>query len=196
MAVTFALFAALFLLDPTPALINNEKPGLGGSLGQAVLMQPRILALYPQLIALPVNLSADYGGESIRHLSLAVALMALAGIAAAGWLAAQRDRRLVFAFAMLLFPLLPVSNVVPIFRPFANRYLYFLMARVAAVVAGLLHAPWLTAHVRRWCLIASFAAVAMLGLASIQRQRIWANSLSSGATPTRKTPARSPRPET
>jgi hypothetical protein len=178
-AVTLAFFAARFLLDPTPALINDEKPGyLGGSLGQAILIQPRILAFYAQLIALPVNLSADYGGESIRHLSLAVALMALAGIVVAGWLAAQRDRRLLFAFAMILFPLLPVSNLVPIFRPFADRYLYFAMAGVAAVVACLLDAPWLTAHVRRWCLIASVAAVAMLGLASIERQKIWANSLA------------------
>ena len=178
-SVVIAFFAARFLLDPTPAIINDEKPGyLGGSLVQAVLIQPRIFAFYAQLLALPVNLCADYGGESIRHLTLAVAFLALAGITAAGVLAARRDRRLLFAFAMIVLPLLPVSNLIPIFRPFADRYLYFPMAGVAAAVACLLDTPWLSLHIRRRSLIAAAVAVTVLGLANIERQKVWANSLA------------------
>jgi len=174
------LFLAMrFVLDPTPAAINDEQPGYpGGSLGTAMLILPRILAFYAQLIVAPVNLCADYGGESIRHLSLATAVAALMGVAAAAALAARRDRRLLFAYAMILLPLVPVANIVPIFRPFADRYLYFPLAGVALVLACLGDGHWLAERLRRPALVGVLAAVVVFALVCRERQQVWADSLS------------------
>jgi tetratricopeptide (TPR) repeat protein len=143
-----------------------------------MLILPRILAFYVQLVVAPVNLCADYGGESIRHLSLPTALAALLGVAAAALLGARRDRRLLFAYAMILLPLVPVANVVPIFRPFADRYLYFPLAGVALALACLGDAPWMVSRVRRLALAFGLVAVVVLALACRQRQRVWADSLT------------------
>lgn len=179
MTVVAIFLAVRFVLDPTPAAINDEQPAYpGGSLGAAMLILPRILALYAQLIVAPVNLCADYGGESIRHLSLPTAVAALLGVAAAAALAARRDRRLLFAYAMILLPLLPVANIVPIFRPLADRYLYFPLAGVALALACLGDGPWLQDRFRRLTLVFALSAVAILALVCRERQRVWADSLT------------------
>jgi hypothetical protein len=177
--VTVAFLAARLLLEPATSVIYDSKPGyLGGSLGQAVLIQPRLYAFYLQLVAFPVNLCADYGGESVRHISLATALAALLGAGAAGVLAARQDRRLWFAYAVFLLPLIAVSNLIPIYRPFADRYLYYPMVGVAVVVACLLDAPWLSADGRRRAKWACLAAVVALALTCSRRERVWRDELA------------------
>ena len=186
-----AFLTARFLLEPTPSTIFETKPEyLGGSLAQAMLIEPRILALYAQLILFPVNLCADYGLLSVGHLPLPVALLLLAAIAVAATLSARHDRRLLFAYALILLPLVPVANLIPIYRPAADRYLYMPMARVALTVACLLDAPWLAGRepLRRRTLVVGLAAVALLGLVCMERQRVWASSLALWDDSYRKNP--------
>ena len=191
-AVVFVFLAARFLCAPSVSKIFELKPEyIGGSLANAMLVEPRILALYAQLILFPVNLCADYGILSVSHLPLPVALVLLAAIAAAAVVAARHDRRLLLAYALILLPLVPVANLVPIYRPAADRYLYLPMAGVALTVACLLDAPWLAGRPRRRerAIIACMVAVAALGLASIERQKVWGSSLALWDDAVRKNPA-------
>jgi hypothetical protein len=55
---------------------------------------------------------------------------------------------MALAIAMILLPLLPVANLIPIYRAAADRYLYFPLAGVAVALGLLLDAPWLAAHPR------------------------------------------------
>ena len=190
--IVLAFLAARFLLEPSPSMIFETKPQyLGGSLAQAMLLEPRILALYAQLILFPINLCADYGLVSVGHLPLPLALVLLATIAIAGTIAARHDRRLLFAYAMILLPLVPVANLIPIYRPAADRYLYLPMAGVSLVVACLLDAPWLAGReqFRQRFLAGCMAAVAVLGMACIDRQTVWANSLALWDDSYRKNPS-------
>jgi tetratricopeptide (TPR) repeat protein len=180
LAAMVAFLAARFLLEPSPSRIFESRPEYpGGSLVEAVKLQPRILALYAQLVVCPVNLCADYGGYSIRHLPLGPAVVILAGLAAAGGLAAWRDRRVGFGLALLLLPLLPVSNLVPIYRAAADRYLYLPLAGVACIVACMLDSRWVRSRERRQqaALLVSLAAVGLLGMGSLGRQRVWRSQL-------------------
>jgi protein O-mannosyl-transferase len=177
--VVVAFLAARFLLEPSPSSIFESKPEYpGGSLAQAMLLEPRILALYAQLILFPVNLCADYGLASVSHLPLPLALVLLATIAVAGAIAVRYDRRLLFAFCMIVLPLVPVANLIPIYRAAADRYLYLPMVGVALVVACLLDAPWLVSRetLRQRILAGCMALVAALGLACIERQAVWDDS--------------------
>jgi protein O-mannosyl-transferase len=189
--VVVAFLAARFLLEPSPSSIFEFKPAYpGGSLAQAMLLEPRILALYTQLILFPVNLCADYGMPSVSHLPLPLALLLLATIAVTGAIAARHDRRLLFAYCMILLPLVPVANLIPIYRAAADRYLYLPMAGVALAVACLLDAPWLASRepLRQRILVGCMAAVAALGMACIERQAVWASSLALWDDSYRKNP--------
>ena len=189
--IVIAFLAARFLLEPNPSKIFETKPEYpGGSLGQAMLIEPRILALYAQLILFPANLCADYGLLSVGHLPLPVALLLLAVIAVAATIAAWHDHRLLLAYALIVLPLVPVANLIPIYRAAADRYLYLPMAGVALAVACLLDAPWLAGRelLRRRALVGSMVAVSLLGLVCIERQRVWASSLALWDDSYRKNP--------
>jgi tetratricopeptide (TPR) repeat protein len=183
---------ARFLLEPSPSRIFESRPEYpGGSLAAALAIEPRILALYAQLVVLPVNLCADYGLHSVRHLPLPAAILMLAVLLAAAVAAIRSDRRMGLAVALILLPLLPVANLVPIYRAAADRYLYVPMAGVALAVAVLLDAPWLAARIRlRHRLTAALlAVVAVLALGCIERQRVWTSPLALWEDAYRKNPA-------
>ena len=143
-------------------------------------LEPRILALYSQLIVFPVNLCADYGLYSMQHLPLWAAAIVLAGIVALGFIASRRDRRVLFGVSLVLLPLLPVSNVVPIYRAAADRYLYLPMAGVACIVACVLDRATAAGpqQRRQAVLIGTMAAVAALAAACVGRQGVWGNQLA------------------
>jgi tetratricopeptide (TPR) repeat protein len=114
----------------------------------------------------------------------------LATIAVTGAIAARYDRRLLFAYALILLPLVPVANLIPIYRAAADRYLYLPMAGVALVVACLLDAPWLIGRetLRQRILAGCMAVVAVLGMACIERQNVWASPLALWDDSYRKNP--------
>ena len=191
MALAAAFLAARFLLEPSPSRIFETRPSYpGGSFAGAMTLEPRILAFYAQLIALPVNLSADYGLYSVRHLPLWAAAIVLVGLVGAAAVAVVRDRRILFGVLLLLLPLLPVSNLVPIYRAAADRYLYLPMVGVACIAACLLDR--LTARTseqrRQVVLIGAMVALAALAAASVSRQAVWANSLALWEDTYRKIP--------
>jgi len=189
--VTVAFLAARFLLEPTPSRIFDSRPAYpGGSLGAAMLIEPRILALYAQLIIMPISLSADYGLYSVRHLPLPFAVFILAGLIAAAVVAIRMDRRFALAIALIALPLVPVANLIPIYRAAADRYLYFPMSGVAVTIGLLLDVAWLAsrAHLRTRCVIGLLAAVAALGLACVERQKVWANPMALWVDTYRKNP--------
>jgi len=191
-AVTVAFLAARFLLEPAQSAIFEVKPVYpGGSLTAAMLIEPRILALYAQLFVFPVNLCADYGLNSVQHLPLSVALAILAALAAAAIWTIQADRRMAVAVALVVLPLMPVANLVPIYRAAADRYLYLAMAGVALAIGFLLDSSWLKSRtrLREGCLIACLGAIVLLGMACVERQKAWANPLNLWEDAFRKNPA-------
>lgn len=190
-AVVLAFLAARFVLEPNPSKIFEARPSYpGGSLAAALLIEPRILALYAQLVVLPVNLCADYGLHSLTHLPLPVALVIDAVAAIAGVVAIRADRRFAIAATLVVVPLLSVANLVPIYRPAADRYLYLPVAGLALAVGVTLDAPWL-ARRPRWRghaarILAGLAVV--LGAACISRQTVWRDSLALWTDTARKNP--------
>ena len=194
--VVIAFLAARFLLEPSPSAIFDHKPAYpGGSLAGALALEPRILALYAQLVVFPVNLSADYGGVSIAHLPLGLSLAILLAIAVAAGLGIRRDRRLAFAVATIALPLLPVCNVVPIYRAAADRYLYLSMAGVGMTVACVLDSLPRRRSAGRTTTDPVTTAVAILlatlAIASAMRQQVWSGSLPLWRDTAIKNPASS-----
>jgi len=180
-AAAVAVFLALrFRLEVIPSKIFEDRPQYpGGGFLAAMTLEPRILALYAQLVVAPVNQSADYGSYSIRHLPLPAALALVGLLVALAVVGIRRDRRLAIAVAVVLLPLVPVANLVPIYRAAADRYLYLPIAGVGLAVGCLLDAPWLAGRgaVRTKLMFGCGVAVAALAIACTARQRVWAGSV-------------------
>lgn len=191
-AAAVAVFLALrFRLEVVPSRIFEYRPEYpGGSLATALTVVPRILALYAQLIVAPVNQCADYGLYSARHLPMPVSLVIVAGCALAALLGIRRDRRLAVAVAVIVLPLLPVANLVPIYRAAADRYLYLPLAGVALAAGCLLDAPWLRGRdaLRRNAALGFAALIAVLAVGCTARQRVWTGSLALWTDTFRKNP--------
>lgn len=183
--------AARLLLEPAPSRIFAQRPTYpGGSLAAAMLVQPRILAAYASSIVLPTSLSADYDPALIRNLPLPLAVAILLGIAAVWGMAIRADPRMALPVALVVLPLLPVSNIVPIYRPAADRYLYVPVAGLGVAVGCLLEAPWVgrRAALRRRLVEAIMILIFILAAASMARQRVWADSIALWTDALRKNP--------
>lgn len=183
--------AARFWLAPESVIFTYKPTYLGGSLAAALEIQPRILALYAQLVAWPANLCADYGAYSIAHLPPPVALSILLPLVAAiGW-AAWRDARMALAIGMVLLPLLPVCNLVPIYRAAADRYLYLPLAGVALAMACLLEAPRIAqqSRTRKAACLTAALLLCLLAAGCIMRQRVWSSPLALWEDTAQKNPA-------
>jgi tetratricopeptide (TPR) repeat protein len=179
--LALAFLAARFLLEPETSRIFDVKPEYpGGSLAAALALEPRILALYAQLVVCPVNLCADYGGPSVGHLTLPLAIVIVTALAAVLAWGCWRDRRIAFGTALMLLPLVPVSNLVPIYRAAADRYLYLPLAGVAVIVACVVATAWSRAsrERRQVGLGVGLVALGLLAAACMARQRVWSNSMA------------------
>jgi tetratricopeptide (TPR) repeat protein len=190
-AVVAAFLAARFLLEVSSSRIFEYRPEYpGGTLANALAILPRILALYAQLVVLPVNQCADYGLYSVRHLPPPAAIGVVVVTAAALVWGAWRDRRIALAAAVIVLPLVPVMNLVPIYRAAADRYLYLSLAGVGMTVAFFLDAPWIAGRprLRSAATVATAAAVAALALACMARQRVWSGQLALWEDTFRKNP--------
>jgi len=183
--------AARFLLEPSPSVIFETKPHYPAeTFAATMLIQPRIFALYLQDLIWPPALCADYGLYSVRFLPLWLSLVLLVlFVAGMGW-AAWRDRRVLPGLAVMLLPLLPVSNLIPIYRAAADRYLYLPLAGAALVLACLLDSPWMRSHrgAREFAALACLAAAMALGAANMGRQAVWADPVALWRDTSEKNP--------
>ena len=172
-------------------MIFEHKAGYpGGSFSKAMELLPRILVLYHQNLLWPTGLCADYGILSIAHLNPLFCIVLLLVLGAFWGAAMRRSPLLSLALLVFALPLLPVANLIPIFRPAADRYLYFPMAGVALMLACLLNAGILKAR-RAYGIAATSALAAALLLfcwMNIDRQRVWCNSLALWQDTLKKNP--------
>jgi tetratricopeptide (TPR) repeat protein len=171
---------ARFTLRPEHSVIFTSAPArLGGSLGNSLLIQLRIWAMEFTQVILPHDLCADYGAYSIRDFSVPVSAVIVALLVAAQVFLGFRDRLFLFGSAFFWAGLLPVSNIVPLFRPVADRFLYLPLAGAAMLLA---QALYLARGLRPMARTALYAAVILWtginAAIAFRREAVWHDSLA------------------
>jgi hypothetical protein len=180
-ALDVVFLAARFALAHNPSEVFIIMPKqLGGSMAETFLIQPRIYALYLVNFVWPAWLCADYGPYNVRHLPLYLALILLALVAGLlGWWS-MKDRRVLFAAGFIVATFLPVCNLVPIYHPAADRYLYNPFIGVVLLVAIALDNDWLAASfVRRAsAFVVVLIVVGLLLPVTLDRERVWSSEVA------------------
>ena len=147
-------------------LFTNVHQGdtyLGGSPLAALLTTGRIFIAYLGHLLLPFNIRPDYVITPSTGLDAAsiVSWSLLAALAALAWFARHRHPTLTLGLAWLGLTLVPVTNLVPIRTPMADRFLY-LPSVGFCVIVGWLVVEGGRAAKERWGVSAG-RAVATLG---------------------------------
>ncbi len=177
-----AFLLARFAFETRDSAIFAVKPGrLGGAWAETLRIQPRIWVFYFRQIVWPQDLCADYGPYSIRNISVPVARVVLGLVVLAQIWMSGRDRVFALGAAAFWLGLLPVSNLVPLFQPMADRFLYLPLVGVALMAATLAE------RFRRGALVLGILTLPLAWL-TLQQQKVWHNDLSLWQDTVKKNP--------
>ena len=179
-AMTVFMIARFTLVPAQSAIFFQKAVYLGGSFSKMLAIQPRIWAFQLMELFWPNLLCADQTNYSIRFITLSAALVMLAAVIAAAVLICRKN--IGFGAGVLIFCLaiLPTSNLIPIYRPLADRYLYLPMSGVCLALGAVICRLKMPAKrlSGALCVFISAAVCVFFGYYTVQRECVWHNSLS------------------
>ncbi len=180
LTATGAFMIARFTLIPPESMISIHKAEyIGGSFSAMLAIEPRMLAFQLLEIVWPGLFCAYYASNYISFITLPAALGALAVLIVITVILSSRNKAFAFGIIFYILAILPVSNLVPIYNPIADRYLYLPMAGICMALGALLCRLKAPAGKWLWAVIIPSAAVYIfLGSFTVQRIHVWHNNLS------------------
>lgn len=154
---------------------------------------PWLLFSYLKLTILPVSLSVDYEIFPIATLSspsFILSLVAILPLLILSWYFREWRREVSFGILFFVLSLIPVYNLIPIARPFADRYMYLPLAGLIVVTLPFLRLIFKTQIPRPkgYLFISFFALVTIYSLGVINRNNVWESDYSLALDTIKKSP--------
>jgi hypothetical protein len=178
-AVVGLFFAASGWLAPHPSLIFPDMRPVVDSLGGWVEMQVRIWALEIRHLVWPSGYSGFYTPSEVYQAFNLPAAAAVLVAAIAVWLAGCRRNAVAwFGLAWAVLAMLPVSNIVPIFNPIADRYLYLPLAGLCVWLAAVLARLWAFPRMQSLLAMLMLAVSAVFAGAAWLQMDVWRDQLT------------------
>jgi tetratricopeptide (TPR) repeat protein len=184
--IGYAAVTLFYLWLRFGVLSNPQEAGKAGwgSLLERIIYLPVLFLDYIKLIILPLNLNADYVFSYPTHFFQAsniVSYLVVTGLIIFSFMIYKRYRVISFGIWWFFITLLPVYNLVEIYNPIAERYLYIPLFGFCLVIPLLMvnvlgrvsFAPQTVLTVLAVSIIVVFYAVI-----AIDRNRDWRDSYS------------------
>jgi len=98
-----------------------------GSFFDRIIFLPQHIVEYLKIVLFPLNLSAHYVfsyPNSYFAISNIIAFLVMAGLIVTSFFTLKKSKGIFFGIWWFLITLFPVSNIIEIFNPLAERYLY------------------------------------------------------------------------
>jgi hypothetical protein len=175
------VLAARFLLDVDSSVVFLSRPQLAAPSRWEVLwaLQPRIWAWNIGQLLWPAHFSADYTRDTLAAIPLGISRVASAGALAAILAGVRRNRAAILGAVLLAAGLLTVANLIPIYHPMADRFLYLPLAGLALWLAATLARFWPDGRRAETMLAAALVLIGTTwSIATVRRERVWENSLT------------------
>ena len=178
----FYLWIRFFILyDPQ----ESTKTYFGNWLERIIFLPEHIFS-FIKLAFFPLNLTAEYVfsyPNSFFAFSNLLGFIVVAGLAVWSFLIFKHSKNIFFAIWWFFLTLFPVYNIIPIYNPFAERYLYIPLVGFCMIVAIFFHRLFyrrfskfaVTKAVKALALIALFSVYATI---TIQRNRDWEDNFT------------------
>jgi tetratricopeptide (TPR) repeat protein len=170
-----------------------------GSLIERIIYLPAHIFSFIKLAVFPADLNAEYvfsypGGffETKNLIGLVVVL----GLVGAGYISYKRSKPIFFGIWWFLICLSPVYNLIPLFNPFADRYLYIPLVGFCVAVAVVLNDVLNSRFYRagKFTRLTPILVIIILGLYSagtIVRNRDWKDGLTLWSKTVKSSPGSS-----
>ncbi len=172
-----AFFAVLWFRTGSLQASSPEWEGISLLFPANLFTAPWLWCKALKLLAWPHPLVADYQIGFVVSLAdprFLVGLLVILVSIAAALILLRLNRPMAFGLGWMMIAFIPVSNLVPLYNPFAERYLYLLAVGFAIIVARLLsfipRASW------RSILLAVLCAG--FGFTTAARLQDWSNDLA------------------
>lgn len=133
--------AALWWGSGSVQAARGAPDGIGLPFPENLWTAPWLWVKALRYLVMPWPLVVDHVVEPVPSWASPACLAGVAlaaGLGAVAWLMRRRAPDLALGLGWLLLAFLPVSNLVPLFNPFAERYLYLLAPGAVLLAAGLL----------------------------------------------------------
>lgn len=164
------------------------------SLMERILTLPWVIVNDIKLAIFPVSLSAEYNITPIKSILSPLLITSAGALLCLLVLAIKKKKgERIFSFGIIFFivTLIPVFNIIPIYYPLADRYLYLPSVGLAVFLGsyinkGLLQSPKTLTHNPYFLVL--FFIVAICSLLSGQRNLIWQDEYSLWSDAVKKMP--------
>ncbi|MCE9589265.1 MAG: tetratricopeptide repeat protein [Planctomycetes bacterium] len=167
-----AFLVARFTLAPTLSTVFTEPPTRIAPTHLGVFLeQTRVLTFQAWQLVWPARLSIIYDPNSLVGIDTTSGLFVVGILVIGAIVLAMRDRRLMLALGIVAAGLAPVSNLIPIFNPIADRYLYLPMIGLVTIVAVFLASvtgKW-SRPVASAVIVTALVAITALGVGTVRR---------------------------
>ncbi len=113
-----------------------------GSLIERIIYLPAHIFSFIKLAVFPAHLNADYMffyPASFLETNNLIGFIGVAGLIVASFVIYKKSKAIFFGIWWFLITLSPVYNLIPLFNPFADRYLYIPLVGFCVVVAAVLN---------------------------------------------------------
>jgi tetratricopeptide (TPR) repeat protein len=183
-----------FVVFINPA--EGGKPDFG-SLFERLLYLPSHIFSFIRLTLAPLDLNAAYVfsyPQGFFEFSNLVGWVITLGLAVGSFFLFRRFKVLFFGIWWFLITLIPVYNLIPIFNPLAERYLYIPIIGFCLAAASVLHGACrkalnLPAAAELASLTVVLAIVSVYATATIARNRDWKDGLTLWSKTVKQSPA-------
>lgn len=153
---------------------------------------PWMLASYLKLTIFPFSLSADYAISPVKTATMFTLIAPAVIILSLLFLALSviwKKKEIAFCILFFLITLLPVSNIIPIGNPFAERYLYLSAIGITSII-GL--GIYEVGNAYKKQVFFALVIVSLFSVLTVKRNQVWHDELSLWTDTLRKAP-NSPR---
>jgi tetratricopeptide (TPR) repeat protein len=184
----YAAVSLLYLALRFVFLTNPVAPAkrFYGSLFERILYLPDHIFSFIKLAIFPAALNADHVfsyPSGFFDISNLIGFSIVGGLAAAGFYIHKHSKKSFFCIGWFLITLFPVYNIIPIFNPLAERYLYIPLIGFCMLVSLIFSDLFSkrfgkTAPLKILTLVALITVVGFYAAVSVARNRDWKDGMT------------------